>query len=228
MENEKATCLLFIGMAGTGKSSLLQRLNSHIKQKKYTINLDPAIANLPFNANIDIRDTVDFKQVMKQYKLGPNGGILTALNLFTTKFDQVLDLVEKKNVDYVLVDTPGQIEIFTWSASDVVDPSFCSEWMQDFQVFQQQLDEEGYMSSLVSSMCLVLEEFYQNLDYVGVSAVTGEGMEDLVLLIEKKRKEYKEEYLPFIEAQIKRKNEKEQEKRKQDLDKLINDLKIKK
>jgi len=28
--------------------------------------------------------------------LGPNGGILTALNLFTTKFDQVLDLVEKR------------------------------------------------------------------------------------------------------------------------------------
>lgn len=28
--------------------------------------------------------------------MGPNGGILTALNLFTTKFDQVLDLVEKR------------------------------------------------------------------------------------------------------------------------------------
>jgi hypothetical protein len=31
-----------------------------------------------------------------RYNLGPNGGILTALNLFTTKFDQVLDLVEKR------------------------------------------------------------------------------------------------------------------------------------
>ena len=28
-------------------------------------------------------------QVMKQYQLGPNGGIMTALNLFATKFDQV-------------------------------------------------------------------------------------------------------------------------------------------
>jgi len=26
---------------------------------------------------------------MKQYGLGPNGGIVTALNLFATKFDQV-------------------------------------------------------------------------------------------------------------------------------------------
>jgi hypothetical protein len=34
--------------------------------------------------------------VPPRYNLGPNGGILTALNLFTTKFDQVLDLVEKR------------------------------------------------------------------------------------------------------------------------------------
>jgi hypothetical protein len=33
---------------------------------------------------------------MKRYNLGPNGGILTSLNLFTTKFDQVLNLVEQR------------------------------------------------------------------------------------------------------------------------------------
>jgi hypothetical protein len=32
----------------------------------------------------------------RRYNLGPNGGILTALNLFTTKFDQVLSFVEKR------------------------------------------------------------------------------------------------------------------------------------
>ena len=31
-----------------------------------------------------------------RYQLGPNGGILTALNLFTTKFDQVLSFIEKR------------------------------------------------------------------------------------------------------------------------------------
>ena len=44
---------------------------------------------LPFGANIDIRDTVRYKEVMKQFNLGPNGGILTSLNLFATKFDDV-------------------------------------------------------------------------------------------------------------------------------------------
>jgi hypothetical protein len=38
---------------------------------------------------VDIRDTVNYKNVMKQYSLGPNGGILTSLNLFATRFDQV-------------------------------------------------------------------------------------------------------------------------------------------
>ena len=32
---------------------------------------------------------VKYKEVMKQYNLGPNGGILTSLNLFATRFDQV-------------------------------------------------------------------------------------------------------------------------------------------
>ena len=56
---------------------------------------------------------------MKQYGLGPNGGIVTSLNLFATKFDQVLNLIEKRSedCDHVIIDTPGQIEVFTWSAS---------------------------------------------------------------------------------------------------------------
>jgi GTPase SAR1 family protein len=55
---------------------------------------------------------------MNQYGLGPNGGILTSLNLFASRFDQVIELLEKRadELDYIFVDTPGQIEVFTWSA----------------------------------------------------------------------------------------------------------------
>ena len=62
----------------------------------YVINLDPAVTHMPFGANIDIRDTVNYKNVMKQYGLGPNGAIITSLNLFATRFDQVLSFVEKR------------------------------------------------------------------------------------------------------------------------------------
>ena len=76
-------------------------------------------SQINFQTNIDIRDTVKYKEVMTQYGLGPNGAIMTSLNLFSTKFDQVLEIVEKRasSTDHVIIDTPGQIEVFTWSAS---------------------------------------------------------------------------------------------------------------
>lgn len=261
-----AVSIITIGMAGSGKTTFIHRLTSYlhsIKKPPYVLNLDPAVANLGYEANIDIRDTVDYKEVMKQYNLGPNGGILTALNLFTTKFDQVLSYVEKKaqsgDSPYILVDTPGQIEIFTWSASgtiitdalasslptvvayiidtprtaapetfmsnmlyacsilyktklpfilvfnktDVKDWDFAQEWMNDFEAFQEALlkkkgesgadgeaGEGGFMNSLMTSMSLMLEEFYRNLRACGVSAMTGEGMEDFFEKVEEARQEY--------------------------------------
>jgi GPN-loop GTPase len=245
-QNEKMPiCLIVVGMAGSGKSSLMQQLHSNLEEKAiekaemleaeqdklkqkqdqeqkhpanekqqqqqqqqqqqneaeqddendtdskisaddnnnndddddieidetwYCVNLDPATLNVDYDVSIDIRDTINYKQVMKQHKLGPNGAIMTSLNLFATKFDQVISLIEKRcfttanadndtthdninsqattissssdkekvddaaihntpnttspppsssssTIEYILVDTPGQIEAFTWSAS---------------------------------------------------------------------------------------------------------------
>ncbi|KAF7971852.1 hypothetical protein HWV62_19789 [Athelia sp. TMB] len=269
---KKPMVIITIGMAGAGKSTFVQRINSHLHSLSppsppYILNLDPAVTHLPFEANIDIRDTVNYQEVMKQYNLGPNGGILTALNLFTTKFDQVLSLVEKRaeTVDYVILDTPGQIEIFTWSASgaiitdavasslptvvayiidtprttapatfmsnmlyacsilyktklpfilvfnktDVQPHDFALEWMHDFEAFQAALashngtrDAEGeptYMNSLMNSMSLVLDEFYQHLKAVGVSSVTGAGIDEFFTAVEASREEYETLYLPDLE-----------------------------
>ena len=59
---------------------------------------------------------------MKEYQLGPNGAILTSLNIFAAQFDQVVQLIESKQeqLDYVIIDTPGQIEAFSQSASGMV------------------------------------------------------------------------------------------------------------
>ena len=77
------------------------------------------VDNLPYEPNIDVRDTVKYKEVMEQYGLGPNGAIVTSLNLFATKFDQVLQLIDARSREheYMVFDTPGQIEVFTYSAS---------------------------------------------------------------------------------------------------------------
>jgi GPN-loop GTPase len=39
-------------------------------KKTYNINLDPAVLEVNFPANIDIRDSVKYKNIMKTYKLG--------------------------------------------------------------------------------------------------------------------------------------------------------------
>ncbi|KAJ3006379.1 GPN-loop GTPase 1 [Thoreauomyces humboldtii] len=282
------TVIICVGMAGSGKTTFMQRINSHIhtlKKPGYVVNLDPAVTQLPFGANIDIRDTVNYKEVMKQYNLGPNGGILTALNLFTTKFDQVLGLLDKRasTLDYILLDTPGQIEIFTWSASgtiitdtlaatyptvvayvidtprstspatfmsnmlyacsilyktklpfvlvfnktDVVSHDFAVEWMTDFESFQAALEEDtSYMGGLVSSMCLVLEEFYKGIRVAGVSAMSGAGMDEFFVAVDEARVEYDTEYKPEIERLLEDKRVKEEAKRQESLTKLMKDMKM--
>ena len=47
----------------------MQRINAHLhaqKEPPYIINLDPAVRTVPFEANIDIRQSVDYKEVMRQ------------------------------------------------------------------------------------------------------------------------------------------------------------------
>ena len=227
--------------------------------------MDPAVREIPYEPNIDIRDTVDYKEVMKQYALGPNGAIMTSLNLFTTKIDEVVHLLEKRSddLDFIFADTPGQIEVFTWSASgsiisqtlatsfptvllyvidtprttncttfmsnmlyacsilykmklpfviafnkiDVTDHTFAQNWMEDFESFQDAMDqqpqsEQTFYASLIRSMSLVLEEFYANMRSVGVSAITGQGTHELFAAIGDARAEYYESYLPELQKKI--------------------------
>jgi GTPase SAR1 family protein len=292
----------------------MQQINAHLhaqKEPPYVINLDPAVRNVPFDSNIDIRDSVNYKEVMKSYNLGPNGGILTSLNLFATKIDQILNLLEKrttpdpakpdaKPIKNILVDTPGQIEVFVWSASgsilldslastfptviayiidtprtaststfmsnmlyacsilyktklpmilvfnktDVKDAEFAKEWMTDFEAFQAALKEEeeagsfggmeggamgggsGYMGSLLNSMSLMLEEFYSHLSVVGVSSMTGAGINEFFEAVGEKAKEFERDYKPELERRKKLREEEKHANREKELGKLMKDITV--
>ncbi|TNN17308.1 GPN-loop GTPase 1 isoform 2 [Schistosoma japonicum] len=121
----KPVCLIVLGMAGSGKTTFVKKLTEHfmaISSYSYAINLDPAVHHVPYNLNIDIRDTVNFKEVMKQYGYGPNGAIMTSLNFFASQFHKVVDMINNSSskISFVVIDTPGQIEVFTWSASGTI------------------------------------------------------------------------------------------------------------
>lgn len=70
---KEPVCLLVLGMAGSGKTSLLRRLDAHLNVRRphFTINLDPAVDSVPYVTYIDIRDTVNYKEVgtFAQYPL---------------------------------------------------------------------------------------------------------------------------------------------------------------
>ena len=120
-KNMQTINLIVLGMAGSGKTTFVQKLEEEIAnldKESYIINLDPAVMDTLYEPNLDIRDTVKYKEVMLSNNLGPNGAILTCLNLFSTNIDKVISILEsKKDLDFVVTDTPGQLEVFSWSAS---------------------------------------------------------------------------------------------------------------
>ena len=120
-KNMNTLNLIVLGMAGSGKTTFVQKIEEEIANKdkeSYIINLDPAVMDTLYEPNLDIRDTIKYKEVMTSNNLGPNGAILTSLNLFSTNIDKVISILEtKKDLDFVVMDTPGQLEVFSWSAS---------------------------------------------------------------------------------------------------------------
>ena len=54
---------------------------------------------------------------MQQYDLGPNGALVMANDLIASKIDEIQNEVHNVNPDYLIVDTPGQIELFAYRSS---------------------------------------------------------------------------------------------------------------
>lgn len=69
-------------------------------------------------------------------------------------------------------------------------------------------------------MGLVLEEFYRTLRTVGVSAVSGEGVDELFEAIHSAADEYHEVYRPMMEAKVAEKKKKEEQAAKRRLAKV--------
>jgi len=112
--------IFITGTAGSGKSLLTSKINEYYTRNgafSTILNLDPGVETLPYSCDIDVRDHVDIVSIMKQYELGPNGALIMANDLIASKIDAIQDEIDKVNPDYLLVDTPGQIELFAYRTS---------------------------------------------------------------------------------------------------------------
>jgi len=112
--------IFIIGTAGSGKSLLTASLNEWLKvgkQKATTVNLDPGVLHLPYVPDIDIRDQININNIMEEYGLGPNGALILAADLIAEESERIGGEIEDLQSDVVLVDTPGQMELFAFRAS---------------------------------------------------------------------------------------------------------------
>jgi GTPase SAR1 family protein len=113
--------LIFLaGTAGSGKSLLTATLLDWYKEKSQsaiTVNLDPGASSLPYQPDFDIREMVETQTLMESYQLGPNGALVLANDLIATKLPNIQEEIESFKAAQVIIDTPGQVELFAFRES---------------------------------------------------------------------------------------------------------------
>jgi len=107
----------FIGTAGSGKSTLAYNFQQWMNLRELdaiTVNLDPGAENLPYEPDVDIRDWVSLEEVMKSYSLGPNGAQIACADMLALNTSDLKKSIDSFKTDYILMDTPGQLELFAF------------------------------------------------------------------------------------------------------------------
>ncbi|OYT28701.1 GTPase [Thermoplasmatales archaeon ex4572_165] len=112
--------LYLIGTAGSGKSTLAhtfkQWTNVH-GIDSVVVNLDPGAENLPYSPDVDIRDWISLKEIMNDHGLGPNGAQVACADLIAMNMDDVKKSIQSFKTDFVVLDAPGQLELFVFRES---------------------------------------------------------------------------------------------------------------
>ena len=112
-----ANTVFLVGMAGSGKSALTAAYLEWLKaagQNVIVANMDPGATAIPYNPDIDARQYVDVEKLMLDYQLGPNGALIMASDLLADHLEEIRDEIDAVSPDMVLVDTPGQMELFAF------------------------------------------------------------------------------------------------------------------
>jgi hypothetical protein len=112
--------VFIIGTAGSGKSLLTATFSEWLKmseQNVTVVNLDPGALKLPYSPDVDVRNHINVGDLMEKYGLGPNGALIMAADLIADEIDKISKEIEDLKSDIVLVDTPGQMELFAFRAS---------------------------------------------------------------------------------------------------------------
>lgn len=104
------------GPAGAGKSTFCSALITHAQTLGRTVhlfNLDPAAEKFDYEPTIDIRELISLNDVMDELEFGPNGGLVYCFEYLLNNLDWLDDELGDYDSDYLIIDCPGQIELYT-------------------------------------------------------------------------------------------------------------------
>ena len=122
--------VFLLGTAGSGKTVLSAVLRRYLQSQSpdlsvINVNLDPAVQKLPYTCEVDVREYIDMQEVVDMYELGPNGAMVHANDIIASSFSDIKDDIDDFEADAVLIDTPGQLEIFVYrSAGPIITSMF--------------------------------------------------------------------------------------------------------
>ncbi|KAF5872580.1 putative atp binding protein [Botrytis fragariae] len=143
---------LVLGSPGAGKSTYcngMQQFMSAIGRKCSIVNLDPANDHTSYPCAIDVRNFIKLEDIMEEDSLGPNGGVLYALEELENNMEWLEEGLAELGEDYVLFDCPGQVELYTHHSS-----------LRNIFFKLQKLGYRLVVLHLSDSYCLTLPSLY--------------------------------------------------------------------
>ncbi|WOO81351.1 GPN-loop GTPase 3 [Vanrija pseudolonga] len=108
--------VLVTGPAGAGKSTFCASLITHantLGRQVHLVNLDPAAERFEYQPAVDIRDLISLEDVMEELEFGPNGGLVYCFEYLLNNLDFLEDELGQYEDEYLIIDCPGQIELYT-------------------------------------------------------------------------------------------------------------------
>lgn len=97
---------------GTNSATVHQFMGA-IGRACSVVNLDPANDHTNYPCALDIRSLVKLEDIMREDRLGPNGGILYSLEELEHNYEWLEEGLKEFDQDYILFDCPGQVELYT-------------------------------------------------------------------------------------------------------------------
>ena len=108
---------LVVGPCGVEKTTYCAKMKEHCsvtKRNVFLVNMDPANETMQYTPDVDIRNVISLEEVMREERLGPNGGPLRCMHYLADNLEWLEEELERFGESaYFIFDMPGQLELYS-------------------------------------------------------------------------------------------------------------------